>query len=427
MVRDGGRNADADRFFQINSQIRAKISALLDKTVRWRNYILSFYAWIPPFSEMLSRLDTWTNGETSVREYLNSVSSRGLYLIDEKKKSLDPIYEGNKRKLFLPNNTLQNRKLAAEYLKNSLSKIEQNSGKPGVLVSNLKDIINEGIDGLSKYIAPKDAASSESVYSQFQKMLDEQTETLLEILAGLLIYAQTGYTVTNGWAERHPSVLPNIYMGTKKEIQEKFSLQSRYQGASKLVIINFAGTSFLSGRLVDSTVDSNWKSWFHNTMQGATEIQMVLTKPGTAAAKDAERYKMRPKKLECELEQLIANNLDTLRRETIQYPNRNFKVYLTTISLPCAYIKAEFEEDHDLDNIKVDLYLPTFGEYKQVGNGKYKLKNNEDSDDSVRQSFMLFRKEVPELYEAFSKNINDILLHAEEISFHTEEENDDEI
>lgn len=111
----------------------------------------------------------------------------------------------------------------------------------------------------------------------------------------------------------------------------------------------------------------------------------------------------------------------------IQYPNRNFKVYLTTISLPCAYIKAEFEEDHDLDNIKVDLYLPTFGEYKQVGNGKYKLKNNEDSDDSVRQSFMLFRKEVPELYEAFSKNINDILLHAEEISFHTEEENDDEI
>ena len=103
------------------------------------------------------------------------------------------------------------------------------------------------------------------------------------------------------------------------------------------------------------------------------------------------------------------------------------KAYLTTISLPCAYIKAEFEEDHDLDNIKVDLYLPTFGEYKQVGNGKYKLKNNEDSDDSVRQSFMLFRKEVPELYEAFSKNINDILLHAEEISFHTEEENDDEI
>ena len=55
------------------------------------------------------------------------------------------------------------------------------------------------------------------------------------------------------------------------------------------------------------------------------------------------------------------------------------------------------------------------------------MKNNEDSDDSVRQSFMLFRKEVPELYEAFSKNINDILLHAEEISFHTEEENVDEI
>ena len=142
------------------------------------------------------------------------------------------------------------------YLKNSLSKIEQNSGKPGILTSKLKDIIDEGINGLSKYIAPKDADSSESVCSQFQKMLEDQTETHLEILAGLLIYAQTGYTVTNGWPERHPSVLPNIYMGTKKEIQEKFSLQSRYQGASKLVIINFAGTSFLSGRLVDSTVDS---------------------------------------------------------------------------------------------------------------------------------------------------------------------------
>ena len=90
------------------------------------------------------------------------------------------------------------------------------------------------------------------------------------------------------------------------------------------------------------------------------------------------------------------------------------KAYLTDVALPCAYIKAEFE-DHTLDNIKVDLYLPNYTGYERDEQGTYFLEDPDCSDDTVRQSFMIFRKDTPELYESFSANIDAILGHAKEL------------
>lgn len=425
-----GRSIDGDRFFKINSKIRRKIRELLDVPLKWPEYITSCYTWIPAFSHTLNFLENRKSND--YRDYFSEVPKFGLYEIWESPLSgIIPKTDdkGNKRKLFTIPNTTQNRKLGSDYLRRSFSELERNSNKsPGCLHAKIEDIIEAGLVGLAEYTAPKDAEKPKAVCSQFRNALVSAESEPLEILVGLLIYAQTGWEMTkNWWPNRYPSFHPNVYMGTKTEIQNKFSLQTRYQGASRLVIINFAGTSFLSGRLVDSSADRDWKGWFHNTMQGATEIRIVLTDPRSAAAKDAEHCKMRPKKLECELEEIIQNNLQSLREESIQYPNRNFKVYLTTVALPCAYIKAEFEEDHSLDNIKIDLYLPNFEGYKPGNKSKYEINDVTCSDDFVRQSFMIFRKDVPELYNSFSKNIEEILIHAEEVIFDTGEEHYDEI
>lgn len=43
------------------------------------------------------------------------------------------------------------------------------------------------------------------------------------------------------------------------------------------------------------------------------------------------------------------------------------------------------------------------------------MEDPDCSDDTVRQSFMIFRKDTPELYESFSANIDAILGHAKEL------------
>ena len=116
-----------------------------------------------------------------------------------------------------------------------------------------------------------------------------------------MIYAQTGQLPENAQetAEtRFPKLHTNVFMGTKEEIQKKFSLESRYKGASLLVVVNYAGTSFLTGKrmLIVLTMRSlmttiDWNVWFYNMLQGRTKIRIVLTDPRSTAASDAEKYK----------------------------------------------------------------------------------------------------------------------------------------
>lgn len=89
------------------------------------------------------------------------------------------------------------------------------------------------------------------------------------------------------------------------------------------------------------------------------------------------------------------------------------------MALPCAYLKAEFDAP-DRDNLKVDLYLPSFTGYGPAvevrpGRRERTVLDESQCDNSLRQSFLLFRRENPELYQTFSDNMEQILAHSREL------------
>ena len=150
-------------------------------------------------------------------------------------------------------------------------------------------------------------------------------------------------------------------------------------------------------------------------------VRIVLTDPDSHAAGDAARYKMRPRTLmeDCPLDQIIGRNIHTLRDLVWRYPECDLGCFLTDVALPCAYLKAEFD-DPDRDNLKVDLYLPSFTEYGPAvevrpGRREQTVLDESQCDNRLRQSFLIFRKEQPELYQTFSDNMEQILAHSREL------------
>ena len=420
MESKGGRSKDNQRFNDVNKGIKGKLEepSVLG-SFSWRNYA-GLYRWIAEFDDMILNLER--TRPDFLDEYLLHTNVNGLYRVTE-----DHLDEGSgkrkKRERFRPNNDPLERERAVKYLKAKFEKMESQRGKRrGIVSENLRALIQKGIDGCSDEVVGNSKISSRRF---FQDSLAEAAdeEQCWDLLAGLLIYAQTGQLPENAQEtaeSRFPKLHANVFMGTKEEIQKKFSLESRYKGASLLVVINYAGTSFLTGkRIVDSPVYEesddydDWNVWFFNALQGKTKIRIVLTDPESAAAVDAEKYKMKPKNLKCDPEKIISTNVETLKNHMTQFPNCDLKAYLTEVALPCAYIKAEFE-DHTMDNIKIDLYLPNYSVYKRDEWGNYSLKGCH-SDDIIRQSFMIFRKDTPELYKSFSANIDAILGHAKEL------------
>lgn len=388
----------------------------------WRDYA-GLYLWITELKDMISKIEEEEVNSAFLKEYLQHININGIYRITEDHLT-ESTEKRKKRERFRPNNDPLERERAVKYLKAKFEEMEHRRGKRrGIVSENLRTLIQKGIDGCSDEVVGNSKISSRRF---FQDSLAEAAdeEQYWDLLAGLLIYAQTGQLPENAQetAEtRFPKLHTNVFMGTKEEIQKKFSLESRYKGASLLVVINYAGTSFLTGKRIVDSPDyeesddyDDWNVWFYNMLQGRTKIRIVLTDPRSAAASDAEKYKMKPQNLKCDPEQIIPTNIETLENHMTQFPNCDLKAYLTDVALPCAYIKAEFE-DHTLDNIKVDLYLPNYTGYERDEQGTYFLEDPDCCDDTVRQSFMIFRKDTPELYESFSANIDAILGHAKEL------------
>lgn len=418
----GGRSKTACRFYCINKEIKEKISKLLEIKVSWGDYI-DFYRWIVSFDQMLT--DIQEKHPYYYKEYISSISKCGLYKVD-----LDTICsEGtslpkrNKVHFTADNNTI-NQKRAADHIRKTFRNFEQRAGKEdSFLLKNIDTLIQEGLYGFQF----RGDAGLDSVPRTKQKLsekLDEIRENpedkndFLNLFACLLIYSLSGKLSPAGSKRDDARInidCPNIYMDTKGNIQEKFPLEERYQGASRMVIINYAGTSFLTGKMVAKSSNPEWNAWFDSTTKGDTEIHIVLTDPKSPAAKDAEQYKMKPKILKCKSEEIISNNIDELKRHMEKFPDSNLCAYLTNLSLPCAYIKAEFWDNHELDNIKVDIYLPIYTKYVENLDGNYHLENPNVCDDTVRQSFMVLRRETPDLYDSFSANIEAILKHAEKL------------
>ena len=260
------------------------------------------------------------------------------------------------------------------------------------------NICNEGMK-IIKDERPDDVTN-------LNRFADKHKINALEKWGMIIIYAHSQESPIEYTNEKFPS--PNIYMASKGEIQNLSHLEDRCGGASRVLIINYAGTSFICAERITNEVKNAWNIFLYNLLEGKTKVDVVLTNPDSAAAKDAENYKMRPYTLKVPLQKIIPENIQDLKNTMKKYSNSGIHLYPTDIALPCAYLKAEFKDNPEKDNIKVDMYLPSFAEYCPNATPE------NECDDKLRQSFIIFRDDNPELYNVFSNNMERILEHSVE-------------
>lgn len=386
--------------------------------VKYRNqneYIMEMYGWVDEFIEGANNLKY--SDYSAWDAYLTDVFRYGLFKLvskplnaserktnsENKRENTTSEYArarvGRRFRDYIKiENTDNNRKIAANYLK---TRCVGRLGRDPI--STINDMISKVLDELDK----RNLLIPYQIFEEYRNTANT-IDDFFEIWAAILIYANRGYVPENELPEMRPQPVYNIFMASKKKIQDTVPLKDRCNGAQRIVLVNFAGTSFLANQNITHEVDRDWARFFYNLCLGGTQVRIVLTEPSSSAAADAIRYKMRPLTLnnKVTLDKIIPRNLVTLQDFVIRYPNADVEVRLTDISLPCAYMKSEFQ-DSIRDNIKVDLYLPSFGSYKDG-----KLISDNQSDDLLRQSFMVYRCYQPELYEVFSRNIEDIFIHS---------------
>lgn len=189
-------------------------------------------------------------------------------------------------------------------------------------------------------------------------------------------------------------------------------------GAKRLVIVNYAGTSFFASRQISNVYDPLWAQFINSIYDGTVKMDIVLTDPASLAATDAVKYKMKPLSLNKQNKgRIIQCNIDKILDTIATYsPLCKIDLRKTEIALPCAYFKCEFE-DESQDNIKVDLYLPSFTGYTNAGKNEVIADFPEQTDGKLRQSFIIWKRECPDLYQIFSDNMELIFQNATPIHF----------
>ena len=393
-----------ERFNVIERIFRSNLEIILGRTFTFVDYIEKTYGWTKDIQTILRQ--ERDRREILLREYAKCCEKIGLINInrDETKKmgKIIPLSKAeNQYQLYNVKNNQDNIDLAADYLKKSYAELSK---------ADFDKIVKNSI------IELKTDTNVGDDITNLEEKCSERNMTSYEMMAALVIYAQTGMLPDDQGSDRYLGK-PNIYMASKKEIEEKSSIKTRCYGAKRIVQIVYANTSFLAGQKVTAEADSNWTASMSGFYATVEEIHMVLTDPKSDAAKDAEKYKMRPSTLRMKPDKIISKNLEDIEFTLPKYTDKNnIYVYLTDIALPCAYFKCEFE-DYNRDNIKIDLYLPSFAEYDELSKNNYKIKEQDEnqSDGNQRQSFVIFRKENPELYKVFSNNIEEIVKHSNKI------------
>lgn len=248
-------------------------------------------------------------------------------------------------------------------------------------------------------------------YLYFKERADNKISNE-NILAELLWYSLCGrynYSYTD-----HPA--PNVYLASKGEIEqdETFNLDDRCKDANRLLVIAFAATTFLAGRLISESVyGPKWRKFFNKLADSKAKIDVVTVRVGSLAEKDAIDYKMRPLTINSsiDIKDIVTKNHENFKDSVKANDLKNVHLYTTDIALPVSYVLAEYE-DHSKDNIKVDLYLPIINDYDRSTKSKeYKLLDESRCDNTIRQSFIVYKnnKSTEKLYEVLRQNAEDIL------------------
>ena len=401
-----GKSYRANVFFSLHKAMRASAVRCGLRLPSWGEYCRAVYGWLREFSKDVDRLEALDPELCAA--YLNDLPNNGLVKLAENPRGFSGSYElayNGSRKVFLEvSNTPAIRREASEYL---MRLYESRCGGDPTL------FLRETAEGALLAMEELKLREPREVFGKLVK--DSKTrEERFTLWAALLIYAQSLQLPLSDAPGVRDDCAPNVYMASKGKIQELYSLESRCRGAKRIVLVNYAGTSFIAGRSVTNEVESEWGRFFYNLLWGGTEVDIVLTDPQSAAAADAVRYKMRPRTIResCAIDEIIPQNLAVLRDLAVRFPESRIRCFLTDVALPCAYFKNEFE-DESRSNIKVDLYLPAFSGY-DPRTGVLELA--EECDNDQRQSFLVFRGRQPELYRTFSRNIERILENSRPVN-----------
>lgn len=375
-------------------------------------YLADVYGWIVPFQEFVQEFRKWCNNES--KEYtgkgafasqISKLMRKGISLPKSMSFKKELIFGDTiKIDLFKQKNLLN---AVTDYLKAKFGAIEKEAMAP------VQDCAKRVLSGDWKFILDPTTAI---ILSDLNHKSDYYA-----LLSALLVFAQSGSLPK----EKRSSPLPNIYMSSKGEIQELFSLEERCLGAKKITIANYAGTSLLSGRAISYDCETAWERFLFKVQEGGCETIIVLTDPTSFAAEDAVKYKMRPRSYQMDqsISSIIPSNIEKMKANIKNYPEWNLRLFLTPVALPCAYFRSEFE-DPNRDNIKIDLYLPNYSQYSFYEQSEGLIHKIEEmripdefgADDEVRQSFMVYKQTNPKLYLSFSKNLDNIVANSVEIT-----------
>lgn len=238
-----------------------------------------------------------------------------------------------------------------------------------------------------------DANLLEKLYGKtgYDIMHSRQIPYAPEKLGELFLEIEKGFAnklpSADSWVENESA---NVHLDFKGSLEsnEKYPFYQMMYGIRRISLLNFAGSSFISGQDGGYLYRDDYRNWFSkNLREGKIEAQIVLTNPHSFAAFDAAAYKMKVSAKDS----IILDNVNKLYQFKHTNPNANISIYLTNVALPYGIIQREYL-DSQSDNIKIDIYAP------------------ETSSDAERPSFFLLKKdaETKALYDSFIGCMNKI-------------------
>lgn len=186
-------------------------------------------------------------------------------------------------------------------------------------------------------------------------------------------------------------------------MMDMFPFEKRMYKINRIIMVNFAGTSFISGVEVASIYNTTnkYSKWFkENILNGCIEADIILTNPRSQAALDAANYKMKPTGQSINSEDIILDNINKLIRWKKEHRKAKINIRLTNMALPYGIMCMENDEDYTQNYMKVDLYSCLPG------------------DDRNRPSFYIYQTDqnTNTLYQFLKLNMNSIWEKAEKLT-----------
>lgn len=200
-----------------------------------------------------------------------------------------------------------------------------------------------------------------------------------------------------GMATLLKALTPNVCLSFKRETENKikYPFYEKLNDVTKITLLNFAASSFISGIEIASTYQESdtLKNWFdYNLANGHIEANIILVNPHSYAAHDAAMCKMYPSGKNVKKDEIILTNMNKLFRFIQNYPHAKLNVFLTDIALPYGVMMTEHKDPAN-NHIKVDLYSPVI------------------NDDKKRPSFYMLQNDpqTEMLFTFFEDNVKDIM------------------